>query len=272
MDWTRRTLVGGIASATVPLAGCSLDSPSDDPTDSGGGGDFEQVQVDGQTLVVGLGELSPSTVNVIAPDGTAFASRSVPQGATTVTFEIGLSYAPGEYRVVASTGESTIAETTLTIAPDLEILEVGVGANHLDRMPGELSFPEHQAIVKIANRGTGSEIVSQMQILGGVPNPTTDIAQEDADSSGIYDTKDDYGNLEQPVVPAQETVVFYTTTMPFAFVGDGVDCKSEPQTKEGEIRIPVVVESGVKTTSLSVHYSASEQSDECSVSVELEDS
>lgn len=269
MQWTRRTLLGSIASASVPLAGCSMDGPADGSSDGGtGGGEFERVAVEGQTLVVGLGDLSADTVNVITPDGTAFASRSVAQGATTVEVDIGLSYEPGEYQVVASADESTVAETSLTIAPELEVLDVGVGANHSEEMPQDLNFANKQAIVEIANQGTGPEVLEQLLVLEGVPNPTTDLAQDDVSTSGIYDVEDGYGDLEQPVVPPQETVVFYTTTMPFAFVGNGVDCKSEPQTEICELRIPVKIGTQDETVTFPVEYSGSEQSGECSIVVE----
>lgn len=246
-----------------------MDGPGGRSSDEGaGGGGFDRVAVEGQTLVVGLGEVSADTVNVIAPDGTAFESRSVAQGATTVEVDIGLSYDPGEYQVVASAEDSTVAETSLTIAPELEIVEVGVGGNHSEEMPNGLNFADKQAIVEITNRGTGPEVLEQLLILGGVPNPTTDLVQDDVSTSGIYDVEDGYGDLEQPVVPAQETVVFYTTTMPFAFVGNGVDCKSEPQTETCELRIPVKIGTQDETATFPVGYSGSEQSDKCSIAVE----
>jgi hypothetical protein len=269
MDWTRRTLVGGIASATVPLAGCSLDSPSDDPTDSGSGGEFEQVQVDGQTLVVGLGELSADTVNVIAPDGTAFASQSVPQGATTVTFDIGLSYAPGEYRVVASTGESTIAETTLTIAPDLEILEVGVGANHLDRMPTGLGNTKSaEALVTVINRGNGPAILEKILFLGGVPNPTTDLQDADEEeASGIFNKAEGASEVTQLVILGNQKDTLYTSRLPFSFHEDGVSCSSDEQTGKFRVVLSTRIEGASATGEYSISYTRSSESGECNVRI-----
>jgi hypothetical protein len=268
MHWTRRTLLGGIASATVPLAGCSMDGPADGSSDGGAdGGEFERVAVEGRTLVVEFGELSADTVNVIAPDGTAFASRSVAQGATTVEIDIGLSYEPGEYQVVASADESTVAETSLTIAPELEILEVGVGANHPDRMPDGLNFADEQAIVEISNTGSGPGVVDQLLILGDVPNPTTELAQGGNEESGIFDVEQGYGNLSRASVPAGETAVLFSTSMPFLFSGDGIMCKDSPQTGEFEAKISVEVGDGPLAEIHSIRYSASEQPDQCEITV-----
>lgn len=268
MQWTRRALLGGIASASVPLAGCSMDGPIDGSSDGGaGGGEFERVAVEGQTLVVGLGEVSAETVNVMAPDGTAFASRSVAQGATTVEVDIGLSYEPGEYQIVASADDSTVAETVLTIAPNLKIVRIGVGANNPNQLPEGLNFADEQALIEVSNSGSGPGVIDQLLILGDVPNPTTELAQDENGNSGIYDTKQGYGTLDQAVVPAGESVLLFSNTMPFLFSGDGITCQDSPQTGTFETRLSVEVGNGDLTEKYSIRYSASERPDQCDITV-----
>ncbi|WP_276258960.1 hypothetical protein [Haloglomus litoreum] len=271
MQWTRRTLLGGIAAASVPLAGCSLPSDSDPDGASdggdGGSGSFDQVRVDGRTLVVELGSGTAERVNVIAPDGSAYASTSVAQGATRVEFDIGLSYPPGEYRVVASAGDSTVAETALTIAPDLAITEVGVGANHPERMPENLNYSDEQAVVEITNRGSGPGIVEQVILLGEVPNPTRELAQEGNDTSGIYDMEDGFGDLEQLVIPARDSKVVFTTSKPFLFTADGIECKSRTQRGEFNLEAITRVDDSSLSEQYSIRYSASEEPDQCDITI-----
>lgn len=271
MQWTRRTLLGGIASATTPLAGCSLPSESEGASDGGDGGSesFDQVQVDGRTLVVELGSVSADRVNVIAPDGSAYSSTSVAQGATRVEFDIGLSYTPGEYRVVASAGDSTVAETTLTIAPDLAITEVGVGANHPERMPDELGATgESEAFVSVENRGEGPAVIEKLLLLGELPNPTSELKQAKSEEvSGIFDAESGQGEVRQyPLKPDSEATIF-TNTLPFSFQGDGVDCTGEEQTGEFRVTVSTRIDDESATAEYTVQYSSATESDECQINI-----
>lgn len=271
MQWTRRTLLGGIASASVPLAGCSLPSDSDGGSDGddGGSGSFDQVQVDGQTLVVELGSVSADQVNVIAPDGSAYSSTSVAQGATRVEFDIGLSYTPGEYRVVASAGDSTVAETELTIAPELSITEVGVGANHPERMPDELGTTgKSEAFISVENRGQGPAVIEKLLLLGELPNPTGELEQANEEEvSGIFDVESGQGEVPQyPLNPDSEATIF-TNTLPFSFQGDGVDCTSEEQTGEFRVTASARIDDESATAEYTAQYSPATESDECQISI-----
>jgi len=263
---TRRTLLGSIAAASVPLAGCSaIPLPNGESEgDDGESGDFEQVQVDGQTLVVDLGPLSVETVNLVAPDGSAYASKDVPQGATTVEFDLGLSYSPGEYRVVASADDSTVAAHSLEIAPDLAITGIGVGANHPDRMPEKLNFSDVQAFVEVSNEGSGPGGVEQLLILGDVPNPTTELTKEDH-PSGIYDTSDGFGNKDVVLIPPGKTITLFSTSKPFLRTGDGIECTSRSQSGRCHIEIEVSPGDNPVRTEVPIQYSPAEESGNCTI-------
>lgn len=265
--WRRRAVLHGVVGLAAGLAGCFSDSNGDG--ESPDSNEFDDVRVEGTMLIVELAAgAAIDRVNVIAPDGTAFAGKDVQQGVTTVEFDIGVAYQAGEHRIVGVADGQTVAETTLDITPNVTITEVGVGANHLDRMPENLNFRKQQSFVTVANQGNGPELIKKLLILGDVPNPTTELQQSDeGDATGIFDVEDGFGELQQPIVPAGKTVTFYSTTKPFLFTGDGIQCKSERQTGTGRFELPVKIGDVPVTNQYQIEYSASDKSDECSITI-----
>ena len=255
---TRRTLLCSIAGAAA-LSGCSENTES--PNDSG---QFEQASVKDQQLVVAMSEsLDADTISVINPDGEAFAETNPNAGVTRVTFDIGTEYVPGEYRILATDGEETVAETTTLIEPDLEIVEVGVGANHLNRMPEELGVTQEvECYIEVRNTGPGPEFIDKLQIKGGVPNPT-ELAEEE---SGIFNAQNGGGESEGILIVGGETRDIFSNTLPFWFDGDGVDCTSESKRKTANVTISTEVSQDIER-SPEVTYSSSPEYDGCNVEI-----
>lgn len=272
----RRALLGGIVGTVASLAGCFGDPESGASPSTGTESAtksptsrqpvFESVEVAETTLVVELRqEVSVSKVNVVAPDGTPFASKVVPEGATTVEVEVGFEYDPGEYRVVAVDGERTVEETSLEISPEIEITEVGIGANNLDRMPEELGNTKaSEALIEIENTGNGPEEIEKLLLLGDLPNPTTEL-KNSASSSGIFDADCGQGEVESIRITGGETLLVFTSTLPFSFQGDGIDCTSDRQRGVFD----VILEGRVSRSSATyeIQYTASAEYNGCNLSI-----
>jgi hypothetical protein len=130
---SRRNALRTVAGAALAsVAGClnngdSSGTPGDGTTDSESKGPLKRIAVDGTTLVVELSdEADVDQVNLIQPNGELFGKRDVAAGAQQVSFEIGTTYEPGEYRVVALNGEETVVESTEEIRPQVEIRDIGL--------------------------------------------------------------------------------------------------------------------------------------------------
>ena len=105
---SRRTALRTITGiALVGAAGCLGNGEDTDSSDNSDGSPddrppFDRVAVEETTLVVRLtSEADVDQVNLIRPNGELFGRREVATGVRQVSFEIGTSYQPGEYRVLA---------------------------------------------------------------------------------------------------------------------------------------------------------------------------
>ena len=255
---TRRELLGSTVGAAAVFAGCSESSS----TSSGG---FTETSVEDQQLVVEFEEsLDAETISVIDPNGEAFAEASVATGASRVTFDISMPYAPGEYRLVATAGDETLAETTQIIRPDIEIVDVGVGANRLDEMPESLGqTKEVEAIVQIRNTGNGPERVSGLQFLGDLPNPEKLVE----DQIGIHDPKKG-GRIYEPIeLAGGEHRTIFSSTLPFFFSGDGIECSREPQEGEFVVEVRGQITRWASAEYL-IEYSSGGSYNECDISIQ----
>ena len=253
---SRREILLSVAGAAA-LAGCSENgsTPSDDDV-------FRETAIDGTELRIELAEsVDADAVSVIDPSGESFAEESLSPGATQTRVEIGFEYEPGEYLIVAVAGGETVGETTHTIEPQLEITEVGVGANHPDEMPEELgTTSEAEAFVVVENRGTGPDAIEQLYFDGDVPNPR---AIEEG-QSGIFDSDTGRGEKDEVLLHIDTAVTLYTSTLPFSFEGDGVNCKQESQIGTAEIHV-VCNSAGRVSTEQAIEYSESDSYDGCDI-------
>ena len=119
--FSRRIALRTIAGAALAsVAGCldgSGNSPSDgSTTPSNGRGTIQQITAEGTELVVKYSsEAEVDQINLVQPNGELFGQRDAAAGSQQVSFELGTSYEPGEYTVVALSGEETLDESSSVI-------------------------------------------------------------------------------------------------------------------------------------------------------------
>jgi len=110
---SRRTALRTVAGAAMAsVAGClnNGDSPGGgNSTPSDDGRIIQQVTVEGTELVVEYSsEEGVDQINLVQPNGELFGQRETAAGSQQVSFEIGTAYEPGEYTVVALSGDETL--------------------------------------------------------------------------------------------------------------------------------------------------------------------
>lgn len=252
---TRRNLLGGIVGAAALFAGCS-------EITSSASGSFTETTVENQQLIVEFDEsLDAETISVIDPDGESFAEASVAAGASRVTFDVEMPYTPGGYRIIATSDGETLAETTQEIQPELEIVDVGIGANRLDEMPESLGHTkDDEAVLEVLNSGSGPERISKLQFHGDLPNPTT----PEGDRAGIYDPESRGDLYDTLTINSGDQVTIFSSTMPFSFEGDGVECSAEAKEGEAVVEIEGAV-TGENSRGYLVRYTSSESYDGCEI-------
>lgn len=223
---TRRNVLCSIAGAAA-LAGCSESVSTDEES-------FETVAVEGTDLVVELADDTNGNLTVIDPDGEVFAEADRTPGETRLTFELGVDYTPGEYEVALVKDGEQSATTSLEINPELEIVSVGIGGNHPSRMPDSLGeTADVECFVELRNTGTGPTAIQKLEFNGDVPNPTELHSSE----SGIFDDTDGQGEREHVTLNLESADTIFSSTLPFSFEGEGIDCQEERQ--EGECLITI---------------------------------
>ncbi|WP_226023980.1 hypothetical protein [Halomicrobium salinisoli] len=275
---SRRTALRTVAGATLAgVAGClngddGSSSPASNNGPSGGQGPIQQVSVDEATLAVEFSsDAGIDQINLIQPSGELFGQREVAAGSQRVSFEIGTAYEPGEYTVVALSGEETVAESSISIDPDVRIVEMGIGRNQPEKMwDGTDEGIRKEAFITVENSGTGSDSISKLLFIGDVPYPSDEEGTnyvDDEDVSGIYDPESD-AEADDVVVPAGEEITIYSSRSPFAFVpGAGTSCTDDQQTGEFELILITRVSGERVSKTYSIQYSASEDQDNCDISI-----
>jgi hypothetical protein len=221
-------------------------------------------------LIVELGEMTVDSVSVIAPDGRSFAEESVRAGVSTVEIPLGTAYEPGEFQVLGVADGEMVAEARIEIRPELEIVEVGVGANDLDRMPSELgTTADQEGLVRVRSTGTGPQEITQLAFLGQVPDPEP--TTSDSEESSIFNQSEGRGSAESVSLPAGEEVTLFSSSLPFSFEGERIDCGSEPMDAEFTLSITRDVGPETLTQVYPISYKTSETYDGCSVTIPTED-
>ncbi|WP_081606169.1 hypothetical protein [Haloferax volcanii] len=267
----RRTVLRTAAVLSAGLAGClngstetgdGTTTPNDDSDEQG---ILRQVAVEGTELGVELGsEADVDRVNLIQPNGELFGTREVAAGVRQVSFEIGTAYDPGEYRILAVQGEETVAETSLEIRPQLEIVDVGLFRNNPDKPWDEVygesetnRIQNSQASVSVRNLGTGAEAVLSLRFSGDVPNPI-----EKPRNHGLYDA-------DEITVPAGESRDLYSSSLPFSeqFGDDGMGCSIERNTGEFSVLVGTRVSDGEVSHRFGIEYSGSDTVSDCNITI-----
>jgi hypothetical protein len=128
---TRRQVLGTVAAGSaVALAGCGGGDTGSSGGDGGTSNVFENVELDGQELVVTVASDAVAEITTVAPNdraGEQYSLGSVPvdEGASTVGFNLLQNYLPGEHTLVAADGDGNeIGATTQQLNPEVEIERV----------------------------------------------------------------------------------------------------------------------------------------------------
>lgn len=257
---TRRTVLGTAAGMLTALAGCA---GSTQPGESSS--PFQEVAVEESMVVVTLvSDSKVERVNLIDPDGERVGSSKVVSGETRLQFDLGMSYTPGTFDVVAEPE----GETSIKIQPNIEIQEVGVGANHMDQMPDELgSMKEEEALVVVKNLGNGPDNIQSLIFSGDVPNPSGNL-RDSENRSGIFDTRDEKGEAPKITLLGGDQETLFSTTVPFSFEGNGRDCEPTPYSGKFTTSLATSINEDPVKSRFNIRYTGAEAYDNCSVTVE----
>ncbi|GGL40654.1 hypothetical protein GCM10009037_25500 [Halarchaeum grantii] len=270
----RRSALQALGSLTLAaLAGCTGNGNSGTLSTSttSTAGPFASLGVQGTTLVAELeSDAEVDHVNLVKPNGSLFGTRDVAEGASRVSFDVGTTYTPGEYTLVAVTGDQTVGTTTRVLRPDLQILDMGIGRNQPEKMwNGTEREIADEAYVVVENRGSGPGAVTKLLFIGDVPLPSTENGTNyvnNSDVSGIYDPETD-STTQTVVIPPGERRTVYSATSPFGFApGGAITCMDHRQTGSFKLVLKTSLGDSLSTT-YDVTYSASEQVDNCSISI-----
>lgn len=170
----RRTVLSGVASSGVAIAGCSASpsetgDPETEPASEGEAATFTSVAMDGSDLVVKLtSSTNVDSLNLIGPNEELGDSQRVQEGARRVSFQLlgeGTDgYTSGQHRIVAVTGDETIDETTITLSPEITITGIKRAQNHPD-LDWDKDSPSWKqfAAVTIENTGNAPSYLTEFQ-------------------------------------------------------------------------------------------------------------
>lgn len=224
----RTALQSLLTSTTVGLAGCT-------ETDSGtatGSSPFTHVGVSGTTLIAEFeSESAIDRLSVVQPDGESVADRAISPGTTRETIALGTDYPPGEYTVLAVSGETTVGERTVEIQPEIRITDLKLGRNYPDEMyeGAGNSTIRSEVMLTVENAGTGPDAITQLQFKGDIPQPTS----AGYEQSGIHDTTSDFGGEAKSVVVAPgQSKILYSSSRPFTSASSTVTCR--PNGEQGQ--------------------------------------
>ncbi|SEQ01117.1 hypothetical protein [Natrinema salaciae] len=167
----RRTLLASVTSGITGLAGCASGIDSDRNSSDAANGEnetFLTIEWDGPTLIATLAsDVSASHVDLVDSNGETFRRdhpRDTSEVAYTLLGEGKDGYQPGEYRLVASDGDSIVDETALSLEPELTITDLKRAEDHpdmeWDKDSGEW---ENRAALEIENTGTAPSFLESVQ-------------------------------------------------------------------------------------------------------------
>ncbi|MFD1571275.1 hypothetical protein [Halorubrum laminariae] len=267
---SRRTALQTVAGAAlVGVAGCLNDNggsgtPRDGTTSPDGHGPLTRIAVEGTTLVVELSaDADVDQVNLIQPNGELFGERDVATGAQQVSFDIGTTYTPGEYRVLALKGEETVVKTTTEFRPEIQIQDVGLYRNNPDKPWDEVygesetdRIKNGEAFVTVENTGSGPEAITELIFSGDAPNPI-----EDPRGSGMHET-------DRVVVSPGETVDLFSNSFPFGSESEaGMGCSPDGNSGQFTVIVETRVSGNQVTNAYNVQYSGSDDMTDCTVTI-----
>jgi len=268
----RRTVLGSIlVGITTGLAGCSAlsDSDDDDSSTNSSGDVLQSVAVEGLELVVELERDAVDQLNLIDPSGELFGHQTIESGVSRTTISIGTDYSPGEYELIALAGGETVETTSITLEPELDLTELRLGRDYPEKMyeGASDSSTKSEAILSVANRGTGPTALTTLRFDGDVPYPTPENYDE-VGRSGIYDPENDFGADAKSIpIPAGETVLIYSNSLPFSPPITQSKCDSIGRDGQFTVHLSATHESENLDRNYVIHY-FNTSPDDCEIELE----
>ncbi len=266
----RRTALGSIlVGITTGLAGCSGLSGGSDTTSADTGGEIiKSVDVDGLDLVIELDRDAIDQLNVIAPSGDLFAQRTIESGVSRTTIAIGTDYAPGEYELIGLYDGDSVETVPVSLEPDLELTELRLGRDYPEEMydGARDSSIEADAILSVRNGGSGPTALTALRFDGDVPFPTHE-SYDETGESGIYDPESDFGaDAEALTIPAGETVLVYSNSLPFLPVNARSKCDSVGRDGQFTVYLSATHDTVNLDRDYVIHYIETD-SDDCAIEI-----
>ena len=267
----RRTALGSIlAGISTGLAGCtSSGNGSDDRSADGAGDIIQSVDVDGLELVIELERDEIDQLNVIAPSGDLFSQQTIESGVSRASIDVGTDYSPGEYEIIGLADEEPVETVQVSLEPDLELTELRLAREYPDAMydGASDSSTKSEAILSVANKGTGPTALTRLRFNGDVPYPTPEDYDE-IDRSGIYDPANDFGaDAESIPIPAGETVLVYSNSLPFSPPITQSKCDSIGRDGQFTVHLSATHESVNLDRNYVIHY-FNTSPDDCEIEIE----
>ncbi|WP_226007452.1 hypothetical protein [Natrinema salinisoli] len=268
----RRIVLGSLLTGiSTSLAGCSTVSNSGEtePTADSGGEIIHSSEMVDLDLVIELERDAVDQLNVVAPSGELFARRTIGSGVSRTMVKVGTDYPPGEYELIGLSDGQTVETTSITLEPELEISELRLGRDHPEAMydGASDSETEAEAILSVANRGTGPTAATALRFEGDVPFPTHE-SYDEVGKSGIYDPEDEFeANAELIPIPAGETVLLYSSTRPFSPASTRSKCNSVGRNGRFTVRLFAAHDEENLALEYMIHYLETD-SDDCDVEIE----
>lgn len=200
---TRRSLLASIATMSVAgLAGCSNNTGTDDsnPTNSDQAKEIESIEGQGTKLTVTLADRGVADTLQLNHEGQKVATADV-SNAQTGTFNIGVDYTPGDHSVLAIQDDDIIAETTVDLSPELELVDSGLGKRNPDEFP-DLTSIKYRAYFTIKNTGKGADQATKL-VSPDTPHELT----KDREAPGMVTEE---SGMATPAIPAGSTTTLYS--------------------------------------------------------------
>jgi hypothetical protein len=231
---------------------------------------FQRVAVEGTTLVIDLAEDADiDTVNVISPSGELYRRLAVYRGVTALSTDIDESYVPGTYEVIGVKDSNSVSTVALEIAPKLRIADILLPSEARDEFPEGLGNTlESQMGVAVENEGSGPAFIHKLLILGNVPNPTTELLDDRAQETGVYDSEVGRFRSESVTLLAGDSTILFSNTLPL-FTRGGWYCEQVTSGGDAEIRIVIGQSATAVTTRQQISYSESEEGRDCVARTEM---
>lgn len=198
---TRRSVLGSIAAVGIAsIAGCSSSTTDGNPTESPDqNSDIKDFSAQGTSIEI---EFSNEDIDAVQLnyDGERVKGPEPIPNSTTVTFDMGYNYDPGEYTVKGLSGEEAVLDDTITIQPDHTIVNMGLGKNNPEKIKDNpyIIDLEDYIYFEIENQGTAADEITGFRS-PDTPHPATDDREKKSGLLNPDESEVTYSPIQLPV-------------------------------------------------------------------------